>query len=45
LKSGKGFLKPNFEPLPSLSDLAAVSNVFNLGRHLANAKYYRTIIH
>jgi hypothetical protein len=40
LKKGNRFLKPNFEVGPSFSTHAALSNLFNLGRHKAGAQHY-----
>jgi hypothetical protein len=39
LKSCKGFWKPNFEPMPSVSATCVVSSLFNLGRHNFGAQH------
>jgi hypothetical protein len=43
LKIWKRFLKPNFGPLLSVRTHAAVSNLFNLGRHKVGAQHYRNL--
>jgi hypothetical protein len=41
LKISKGKPKPNFELEPTIIVHAAVSILFNLGRHLVRAEHYR----
>jgi hypothetical protein len=43
LMNHNGVSKPNFELGPSVSANCAVSNLFNLGRHLVRAEHYRNL--
>ena len=43
LNSCNSFLKPNFKNLPSFTTHAAVSNLFNLGRHKVGAQHFRDL--